>query len=294
MRIAYLTCRHYRGESLADGALPPAEAEDFAILNPIALQEGVRFDITPWDAPDVLARVGDAAIIRSAWDYHERPQEFVVALTALEDAGKPVFNAAQIVMWNARKTYLQELERNGAPTIDTLWLDTVTPLTVAKAFGDLNAAEIVLKPQIGAGSRRTVRLKRNSWSEADLIDAPDGAAMAQPFLASIETHGELSIFLFGGVVSHVIQKHPARGHWYANVAGATFAAGVAPPEALSIAAHVADIAPKGLLYARIDLVMGDDGAWRVIELEAIEPYLFLKYAPHAALTFVRAIKAAMR
>jgi glutathione synthase/RimK-type ligase-like ATP-grasp enzyme len=113
--------------------------------------------------------------------------------------------------------------------------------------------------------------------------------MIQPYLRAIETEGERSLFWFGGVYSHAVRKVPADGDWLANVAGARFVAEAPPPAAIEAAEAARARAPRDLLYVRIDLVLGDDGAWRVIEIEAIEPYLFLDFAPEGAEAFVGAI-----
>jgi glutathione synthase/RimK-type ligase-like ATP-grasp enzyme len=278
---------------VADGALPPPDAEDFAIVAPLAADAGIAFEIVRWDAPDLLGRAFDAAIVRSTWDYADRADAFALRLEALEDAGVPVFNPADVVRWNARKTYLEDLAGKGAPTIPTLWADAATPRDVARAFETFEAAEIVVKPQFGAGSRDTIRLKRNGWSESDLVGASRGAVMMQPFLPSIETTGELSLFWFGGRPAHAIRKRPAAGGWYANVDGAQFARGEANAAERAAAEAVMALAPPGLLYARVDLVDGADGGPRLIELEAIEPYLFLGFAPEGAAPFVAALRAAL-
>lgn len=286
-RIAYLTARSYRGTPLPAGTVPPLEEKSRQLILAAGKARGVDFDVVYWDEMDLPQRGYDLAIIRTCWDYHERPEEFVAALEAHERAGLRVFNPAAVVTWNARKTYLKEL---GPSAIETVWAEKADARTVAQAFDALDAAEVVVKPQVGAGSIRTVRLKRNAWSEADLIEGPLGAAMIQPYLRAIETEGERSLFWFGGVFSHAIRKVPERGDWLANVPGKTRFVAEAPPAAAMEAAEAARArAPKDLLYVRIDLVLGDDGAWRVIEIEAIEPYLFLDFAPEGADVFVGAI-----
>jgi glutathione synthase/RimK-type ligase-like ATP-grasp enzyme len=282
VRIAYLTGAAWRMGPLAEGALPEPEQADFPLLEAAARARGLTLEIVRWQTPDLAARGYDAALIRSCWDYPDQPDAFVAALERMQQAGLAVFNSAEIVRWNARKTYLQGFAAQGVPGIDTLWLDQVTPQAVGRAFSDFDAAEIVLKPQIGAGSRRTIRLKRNSWSEMDLLAGPDGPAMAQPFLPAIETEGEYSLFLFGGRLAHAMQKRPAAGGWYANVAGPTFSAIDPHAEMLALAEATLAAAPRDLLYARVDAVRGLDGRLALIELEAIEPYLFLSFAPAAA------------
>lgn len=286
-RVAYLTGRSYRGKALPPGAVPELETKSRELIVAAGADRGITFETAYWDEGDLPARGFDLALIRTCWDYHERPDQFIDALEELQAAGLRVFNAPSVVRWNARKTYLKEL---GPSAIPTIWADMADARSVAQAFDALDAAEIVVKPQVGAGSRDTVRLKRNAWSEADLIDGPKGAAMIQPFLQAIESEGEWSLFWFGGVYSHAIRKAPARGDWRANIPGEThFAAQTPSAAAMETAESARARAPKDLLYVRIDLVLGDDGRWRVIEIEAIEPYLFLDFAPEGALALVDAI-----
>ena len=286
-RVAYLSCRTYRGAPIALGAVPPLEEKSRELILAAGAERSIAFDVVAWDEPDLEARGYDAAVIRTTWDYHERPEQFLSTLERFEQSGLPVFNSSAIVRWNMRKTYLQEL---GPSAIETIWAEKADAVTIAQAFDELGAAEIVVKPQVGAGSIRTVRLKRNAWSEIDLIDAPLGAAMIQPFLRAIETEGERSLFWFGGKYSHAIRKVPQTGSWLANIPGKTsFVAETPPPAAMEAAEAARARSPKDLLYVRIDLVLGDDGKWRVIEIEAIEPYLFLDFAPEGAGLFVDAI-----
>jgi glutathione synthase/RimK-type ligase-like ATP-grasp enzyme len=286
-RVAYLTGRSYRGTPLAPGEVPSLEHKSRELIVAAGAEQGIAFETVFWDDMELASRGFDLALIRTCWDYHERPQHFVEALEAHERAGLRVFNASSVVTWNARKTYLKEL---GPSAIPTVWADKADARTVAQAFDTLDAAEVVVKPQVGAGSIDTVRLKRNTWSEADLIGGPKGAAMIQPFLQAIETEGERSLFWFGGVFSHAIRKVPQSGSWLANIPGKTqFASGAPPAAAMAAAESARAHAPKDLLYVRIDLVLGDDGQWRVIEIEAIEPYLFLDFAPEGARVLVDAI-----
>ncbi len=286
-RVAYLSCRSYRGGQIAPGAVPPLEEKSRELILAAGVERGVAFDVVAWDEPGLETRGYDAAVIRTTWDYHERPEQFVSTLAAFERAGLPVFNSSDVVRWNMRKTYLQEL---GPSAIETIWADKADAIAIAQAFDSTGAAELVVKPQVGAGSIRTVRLKRNAWSDMDLIDAPLGPAMIQPYLRSIETEGERSLFWFGGRYSHAIRKVPQAGSWLANMPGkASFRAEAPPAAALEAAEAARARAPKDLLYVRIDLVLGDDGNWRVIEIEAIEPYLFLDFAPEGARFFVDAI-----
>ncbi|MEQ1617403.1 MAG: transporter [Terricaulis sp.] len=286
-RVAYLTGRSYRGAPIEAGDTPQLERKDRDLVAAAGRAHGIAFETCFWDEPDLATRGFDGAVVRSCWDYTARAKEFVQTIVAHERAGLRVWNCADVIRWNSQKTYLKDL---GPAAIETLWLDRADARSVAQAFDTLDASEIVVKPQVGAGSIETLRLKRNAWSEADLVGGPCGAAMAQPYLNGIETEGERSLVWFGGVFSHAVRKVPAAGGWLANIPGKTrFFAEQAPAVAREVAEAALGCAPAGLLYVRIDVVLGDDGRWRVIEIEAIEPYLFLSFAPEGADFFVAAI-----
>lgn len=286
-RVAYLTGPAYRGKPNAPGETHPMDVGDLALVRAAGAECGLAFDVVYWDDAALPQQGYDLAIIRTCWDYHERPAQFIAALEAHERAGLPVLNAPSVVRWNSRKTYLQEL---GPSAIETVWAETADATAIAQAFDMLGADDIVVKPQVGGGSVETIRLRRGAWSESDLARGPRGPAMIQAYLKAIETEGELSLLWFGGVYSHCVRKVPKRGDWLANRPGETRFVAEAPPAAAIAAAEAARAhAPDGLLYVRIDLVLGDDGGWRVIEIEAIEPYLFLDLAPEGARLFAGAI-----
>lgn len=290
-RVAYLSGRAYRGAHLARGEVPALEQPDRALLGAAGGERGIDFEVAYWDEPDLPAQGFDLALIRTCWDYHERPEAFVSALESHCRAGLCVLNRPETVRWNLRKTYLSDL---GDAAIETIWAERADAESVAAAFEALGVEEIVVKPQVGAGSVATLRLKRDAWSEADLRAGPSGPAMLQPYLRRIETEGERSLFWFGGRFSHAIRKVPHAGDWLANIPGRTrFAAEPAPPAARAAAEAALARAPQDMLYVRVDLVLGDDAGWRVIEIEAIEPYLFLNFAPEGAARFVDAIAAVL-
>ena len=285
MRIAYLTGRSWRGNPMPLNVLPTQEQPDHKLLVEAGAAQSLQFETRYWDDPALPEAGFDAALIRSCWDYTQRCDEFLAAMQGHESNGLRVVNPPALLRWNARKIYLKDLGET--PIIDTVWLDIVSGESVARAFDALDAAEIVIKPQVGAGSRCTIRLKRNSWSEADLIAAPQGIAMAQPFLPAIATEGEISLLWFGGAYSHAVRKTPNNGTWLANrIEAARYVAETPSAAMLRVAELARASMPPGAFYVRIDLVSAAPGDWRVIEIEAIEPYLFLAFAPEGARTLV--------
>ena len=293
MKIAYLTGRAWRGKPMRGDELPSIEAADFDIIAPLARERGMDFDIRHWDDPALSEEGFAAALIRSCWDYPERADEFAATLEKRELQGLRVINPSSVVRWNARKTYLRGLEEAGVRTIPTAWSERLDASQIARAFDDFDTAELVIKPQVGAGSRATLRLKRNAWSETDLALGPQGPAMTQPFFPAIETAGEFSLFYFGGAFSHAVNKTPAPGHWFANAMDARFVRWTPDAAALDMGAQTLAASPRDCLYGRVDLVRDPAGAWRLIEFEAIEPYLFIAHAPEGAPRFVEALFAAL-
>lgn len=292
IEIAYLTGASYKGQPIAPGSLPALDAPSHQALVQAGAAHGLAFPIVRWDDAAAIAR-HPAALIRSCWDYLQRPEAFVAALEAAETAGVRLFNPAAVVRWNIRKRYLAALEAAGVPSLPTLWTERVDAAFVAEAFERLAAEELVLKPEVGGGSWRTVRLKRGAWSEADLAEAPPAAALAQAFLPSIAVDGELSLHHFGGAFSHAVQKLPAAGGWLANHAHADIAPCTPTAAQRETARAAIAAAPGPLLYARVDLVRHPAGDWRVIELEAVEPHLHLAYAERSADRLCRVLRAAL-
>src|SRR3546814_10368510 len=72
---------------------------------------------------------------------------------------------------------------------------------------------LIVKPTVSGGAWKTRRLRRG-----DALDGtPDGGAMIQPYLPSIETEGETSLLFFGGRLSHVVNKRPVAGDFRIQV-----------------------------------------------------------------------------
>lgn len=289
--VAYLTGGSYKGRRIPPGDLPEAERFTFAALSAAGPAFGLQFQIERWDEPGW--RTCPVALIRSTWDYLERAAEFCDALEAGEAAGVRLFNSAALVRWNSRKRYLEDLAAAGVATIPTLWAERLDDMVVATAFDAFEAAELVLKPQVGAGSWRTIKLARNAWSAADLQAAPPGAAMLQPFLPAIASDGERSLFYAGGRLTHAIRKLPAAGGWFANVPGTIISPWAPDPASLALSEAALAAMPAPALYARVDLVTGLDGRPTLIELEAIEPALYFEDAPEAPAAFCRALAGAL-
>ena len=229
----------------------------------------------------------EAAVIRSTWDYHKHPEEFLAALEQIGRAGVRLANPLEVVRWNARKTYLRDLEARGLPVVPTLW----NPRPDESLFDELGTDEIVIKPVVSASAFHTYRLRRGDEMEAAVADRE---VMVQPFLRSIVEEGEYSLFFFGGELSHAVLKSPKAEDFRVQEEHGGLIRRVDPPAALVDLGHrIVESLPAPTLYARVDLARLDSGEYALMELELIEPSLYFRTDPESPRRFARAFESWM-
>lgn len=240
------------------------------------------------DSADGLAGA-DLVMPLVAWGYHRDHARWMQACATWQAAGVRMLNPPVVLAWNSDKSYLKRLGEAGVPIPATIWSEQVTPDQVAAAFDALGADELVVKPRVSGGGWQTTRLKRG---EA-LTEAPDGPALLQPFIAALESEGELSLLFFGGRFSHAVRKRPRAGEFRIQQQfGGLYAPEPVPdPAALELAARVLATVEEDLLYARIDLARGAEGEWLLMEAELIEPDFYLNHAPDGGHAFAAAVAA---
>ncbi|MBP2702847.1 hypothetical protein JOL79_03390 [Microbispora sp. RL4-1S] len=222
-----------------------------------------------WDDPRVDWSSFDAVVVRSAWDYVERRDEFV-AWAHRVGAVTRLFNPAPIIEWNTDKTYLRDL---GVPTVPTHWVEPGQERAELPAW-----PEFVVKPAISGGARDTVRTTDRAAADEQVtrLLGQGRTVMVQPYVTSVEHEGELSMLYFGGQFSHAVRRH-AMLTGVAQTAENKARLRDPDDDQFALAERtLAQVAP-GLLYARVDLVRMPDGEPVLMELEVTEPYLFLSY-----------------
>ncbi len=235
-----------------------------------------RDDAADWSA-------FDAVVVRTTWDYHRHPLEFSAAIDRIA-AATHLENSARLIKWNIDKHYLKELAAAGVPIVPTLFTENPAGADqFAEWRSKLGAAELILKPSVSANSDNTFRTNRLT---AQISSEMNGRAyMVQPFLSSILTEGEYSLFFFGGEYSHAVVKRPASGDFRVQEEhGGIIRNYSAPKELLSAAENVLLALVETPLYARVDLVRGDSG-FELMELELIEPSLYFQYSNGSAELF---------
>lgn len=245
---------------------------------------------TPWTdhVEDASGLEGHDLILPViAWGYHRDHARWLKACATWTAVGLPIANPASVLGWNSDKTYLARLADKGVPLPPTRWSDGVTQAQVEAVFAETGAPVLIVKPTVSAGAFRTLRLTPGQ----PLAEAPEGPAMIQPYLKSIETEGETSLLFFGGRFSHAVNKRPVPGDFRIQIQfGGLYRAVTPDAAAMALAEQVLAAVEEPLLYARIDLARDDAGAWVLMEAELIEPDFYLDHDPANGSGFAEAVR----
>ncbi len=268
-------------------ALPDGYPDD----QPLAEELDAEFAV--WSNPAVDWDGYDRVIVRSPWDYTHHRDAFLAWADSLD--GK-LDNQPAVLRWNSDKRYLADLAEAGLPVVSTEFVGPADPIPSLDG-------EVVVKPTISAGSRDTGRFSAGVHDEAlalvERLREQGRTAMVQPYLPAVEEHGETAIVFFGGEPSHVLRKGvvlgadeeaPIREEGVGTAAVMwdpdLVVAGEAAEDEFALASRVvADVAERfgtAPLYARVDMLRDSAGEPVLLELEAVEPCLYLATSPGAA------------
>jgi hypothetical protein len=234
----------------------------------------------------------EAVVIRSTWDYWNDVPAFLEKLSEINRQTR-LANPLDLVHWNLAKTYMRDLQGKGIGTVSTLWLDGLGESSPAHCADRLGSEEMVVKPVIGANGQDAFRFSREEdparWAGI-AARFPGRACMVQPFMHKVVTEGEFSLFFFNGVFSHAILKTPAVNEFRSQEEHGAQVRAIEPePLLLSRGQQVIAALSTVPLYGRIDFVRNAAGDFEVMELELIEPSMYLRTDPAAPVRFARAI-----
>lgn len=285
-RIAFLTMENMEGFF----------AYDHLAIEPLA-RRGWHVEEIPWRRP-VDWNDYALAVIRSPWDYQQDWESFLRVLTQIDQSRACLQNSLHTVRWNIHKSYLRDLEQRGIPIVPTRWLERLTEEELEKLFFVFNTPNIVVKPTVGANADDTFWISRSDLGEnraRALSVFAHRELMAQPFVDSIVETGEYSLFFFSGEYSHAILKTPKANDFRVQEEHGGVIVAIEPDDELVQAAtRVMEALDDEPLYARVDLVQWPGSPLALIELELIEPSLYLSYDSEAPERFARAIDRYLR
>lgn len=250
---------------------------------------GWQVESVSWRSVNVDWDRFDVVVIRTTWDYHNAPKEFILALKAINRTSAMLENAISIVEWNVDKTYLKDLSERGCKIVPTIWFNGEI---MDSKFAEWQAAhstdELVLKPTISATAKDTFRLKSINQATASVLNGR--GIMIQPFIKNIADEGEYSLFYFNGEYSHAIVKRPKQNDYRVQEEHGGIISSIEPDSELKHAAFaIQEMITPTPLYSRVDLVRSPSGEFWLMELELIEPSLYLRTDKNAPERFAKAI-----
>jgi glutathione synthase/RimK-type ligase-like ATP-grasp enzyme len=252
---------------------------------------GAEVDAISWTEDRDLSDY-DLILPLVVWGYHLQYERWLAFLDRAEAQGWPLVNPPTLLRWNGDKAYLAELAELGVPTVPTLAVEQCCDADLDEARRRFDCDWLVIKPPVSASASGTHRLGPND----DLPPASRRQPMIlQPLIEEIGKTGEFSLMFFDGEYSHAVVKRPKSGEFRVqpHLGGVTLPS-KAPPGAQRLAMASLDAGPAKAAYARVDIVPDDEGVLRIMELELIEPALFLDHAPDGGAAFTRAILAQLR
>jgi len=286
--ICIATCRTYAGQD-----------EDGPVLRDALERAGLAVQEACWDDPQVDWAAFTLVVLRSTWDSVVHPQEFVAWIERVRPQSTLV-NAPDVVTWCFDKRHLAGLARDGAPVVPTIWIEP------DDECWELLATELVIKPAISGGgidsARYRVEQAHAATDHVRRLQREGRTVMMQEYLPSVDAHGETGCIYFAGRYSHAITKGPllrrdvgiVENLWEHEVISAVEPGVGHRAAADAMMTRITDRFGAAPTYARIDVVEAKNGESLVLELELVDPSLFLSYDDRAADRFAAALQAESR
>jgi hypothetical protein len=278
--VAFATCREY-----AD-----LDPDDHLLIDPLDAL-GIDVEAAIWDDRSLDWDRFDAVVLRSTWDYPDAYDDFLRWI----DVVPRLINAPDVVRWNSDNRYLLDLATHGIEVVSTVFAQSDEPYHSVPA----DWSEVVVKPATSAGSRDTARYTRDDerlWPHVERLLDSGRVAMLQPYHHGVDATGETGLVYADGVFSHAFRKGPLLQPGGAMTdqlfAPEDISARDPQPGELALAdAAMAWISRRFVTptYGRVDLLPGP----QIIEVELVEPSLYLAYGPGSPDRFAAAIAAAV-
>lgn len=269
------------------------------LLQAALAQLGVSTRRVAWSDPDVDWRDFRCAVFRTTWDYFDRFAEFSAWFDGVQSLTR-LCNPPALVRWNLDKHYLADLTARGVPAVRSRFVERGSELRLADLLDTTGWREAVLKPCVSGAARHTYRLDGEHAAELRRVEQiarellADESLILQPFEPSVMESGEDSLMVFGGRYTHAVRKTPKAGDFRVqDDHGGTVRSYEPTTEQIELAEQAMAACDPRPAYGRVDMIRDSLGYWTVMELELVEPELWLRQHPPAATAMARAIVAAL-
>ncbi len=278
---------------VSTGAYDSNTVDEDALLSKLLQELGISHQLLAWSDPDIDWSQFTHVLIKSTWDYFDYYPEFLAWLDKLEALGTSVLNPVATLRWNSSKNYLLELKAKGYPCVAGQILPKGTVISLEELHDAIQADTLVVKPLVSGGAKNTLKISRGAGKEmeqkiASLLQEED--FLVQPYIPEIVAVGEYSLIFFNAEFSHAVLKSPAVDDFRVqHYFGGTIQEIQPDSSMLASAQALVDTFAKDSLYARVDGVE-IDGLFHLMELELIEPYLFLGLSEKAIPNYKAALQ----
>jgi len=276
MKIALIT---YLDKGAYDSAT--VESEDDKLLD-FLKGKGLKIEKVIWNDQNINWEDYALAILKSPWDYFDLIEDFYIWLNLLEAKKVKLLNPIDVVRWNSDKKYLKEIEAAGLNITPSIFISNQESINLNDFFKKFNTNKLIVKPCVSGGAKNTFKVTAENVIEINeqlnkLVQEED--FIVQPFLPEILENGEWSFIFFNGLYSHSLIKQAKAGDFRVQPAhGGSVHPQKPNADLVAIAQQYVDLFAKNCLYARVDGTFVD-GDFLLMELELIEPFLFLNTEP---------------
>ncbi|SDH67737.1 glutathione synthetase, ATP-grasp domain [Pedobacter terrae] len=257
------------------------ESEDDKLLI-FLKQKGLDIEKVIWNDVNINWEDYSLAILKSSWDYFDLVDDFYIWLDLLATKKVKLLNPIDVVKWNSDKRYLKEIETAGLKIIPSVFIHKNENVKLEDFFEKFNSNELIVKPCISGGAKNTFKVTVDQVDEINqklnlLVQEED--FIIQPFLPEILEDGEWSFIFFNGIYSHSLVKRAKPGDFRVQPAhGGSVHPQKPGNDLIALAQQYVDSFAKNCLYARVDGTLVN-GEFLLMELELIEPFLFLNTDP---------------
>jgi glutathione synthase/RimK-type ligase-like ATP-grasp enzyme len=282
--VALLTESRYEQPDAPDWYVAQILAED-GLLQAGLERRGLRAARVDWARPDFDWSRTRCALFRTTWDYFHRVGEFLQWIDRVSEQTR-LINPPELIRWNMDKHYLADLRARGIHTVATRFIEAGSDASLPAVLTETGWHEAVLKPVVSGAARHTYRIDARSAPEHNTVFRQlleTEAVVLQPFQQAIVETGELSLMVLGGAHTHAVRKIArAEDFRVQDDHGGTVHPHAALPDEIRFAERAVGVCDPAPVYARVDMLRDNDGALALMELELVEPELFMRLHPPAA------------
>jgi len=265
--------------------LPELDPDDRLTLEVLKTQ-GYKCSFADWRDSSIDWNAAGYCVLRSTWDYHLHYEEF---LQFCRDRKDQLVNEFSLVQWNMDKVYLLELEQKGIEIVPTIMALKGEPL---EELPPVEWETVIVKPSIGLATFGVKKFSLPRQLDQYRVHMRNlcqkGAVLIQKYMPNVLEYGERSLMYFNGEFSHCARKSAFQALAEAGGAGET--AVIASNAEVAFGHKVLNTLGKLPVYARVDIVPDDEGKPLLMELELVEPSLFLSFDKEAPFRFAEALK----